>query len=83
MPYSYRYRVVTEYSSSDATEHDIHGRQILVKTNNFQTARRECIEWAAWDDIHVAVINQFGTEKFSCLGASEAETRYPKTVARI
>ena len=75
----YKYRVVTECSSKEDCELDFFGRQVLVTTNNYQTARRECIEWAAYDDILVRVINQFGSTKFQCEGASEAFDRYPKT----
>jgi hypothetical protein len=59
---------------------DDRGRQVLVETNNYQTARKECIEWAAWDDIQVEVLGAHGQVKFTCAGAYEAETRYPKTV---
>jgi hypothetical protein len=52
---------------------------VLVVTNNYQTARKECIEWAAYDDIEVRVLNQFGSIKFMCEGAAEAFDRYPKT----
>lgn len=75
----YKYRVITEVSSKEDANTDVFGRQILLTTNNYQTARKECIEWAAYDDIFVAVVNQFGSVKFSCNGASEAFDRYPKT----
>jgi hypothetical protein len=75
-----KYRVVTEVSSLDDPELDLHGRHILFTSNNFQKARKEAIEWAAYDDIEVLVINQYGSVKFTCDGYSEAETRYPKTV---
>jgi hypothetical protein len=52
---------------------------VLLTTNNYQTARKECIEWAAYDDILVCVVDQFGSVKFSCDGASEAFDRFPKT----
>lgn len=78
---THKYRVITEYSSKEDCELDVFGRQVLITTNNYQTARRECIEWAAWDDIVVHVVNQFGSSKFSCDGAGEAERRYPKTAA--
>jgi hypothetical protein len=75
----YKYRVITECSSKEDAELDVFGRQILLTTNNYQTARKECIEWAAYDDILVRVVNQFGSTKFTCEGASEAFDRYPKT----
>jgi hypothetical protein len=75
----YKYRVITECSSKEDAELDVMGRQILLITNNYQTARKECIEWAAYDDILVYVINQFGSAKFICRGAAEAFDRYPKT----
>ena len=75
----YKYRVITECSSKEDCELDVFGRQVLVATNNYQTARRECIEWAAYDDIVVYVVNQFGSIKFTCDGAAEAYDRYPKT----
>jgi len=78
-----KYRVVTEVSSIEDAELDLYGRQILFKTNNFLEARRECIEWAAYDDIEVLVINQFGSKKFSCMGAGEAYNRYPKTAEKV
>jgi hypothetical protein len=80
MPHHYKYRVVTEFSSNEDAEIDDLGRQILLETNNFQQARRECIEWAAWDDILVHVLRPWGNVTFSCNGAGEAESRYPKTV---
>jgi len=79
----YKYRVVTEASSMDDAVTDVFGRQILLTTNNYQVARKECIEWAAYDDILVQVINQFGSSKFSCDGASEAYDRYPKTAEAV
>jgi hypothetical protein len=79
----YKYRVVTEVSSKEDADVDFLGRQVLLTTNNFQTARKECIEWAAYDDILVHVINQFGSSKFSCHGASEAYDRFPKTAETV
>ena len=75
----YKYRVITECSSKEDCDLDVFGRQVLLITNNYQTARRECIEWAAYDDILVCVVDQFGSAKFTCDGASEAFGRFPKT----
>lgn len=75
----YKYRVITEVSSKEDAETDVFGRQVLLTTNNYQTARKECIEWAAYDDILVYVVDQFGSVKFACNGASEAFDRFPKT----
>jgi hypothetical protein len=75
----YKYKVVTEYSSKEDCELDVLGRHILMTTNNYQTARKECIEWAAYDDILVCVTKNIGGVKFSCNGAAEAYSRYPKT----
>lgn len=80
MRYPFTYRVVTECSSKEDAKVDDRGRQILLETNNYQQARRECIEWAAYDDIQVEVLGAYGQVKFDCCGAYEAETRYPKTV---
>jgi len=79
----YKYRVITECSSKEDCELDVFGRHVLLKTNNYQTARKECIEWAAYDDILVRVVNQFGSTKFTCEGASEAFDRYPKTAELV
>jgi hypothetical protein len=79
----YKYRVVTEVSSKEDADVDFLGRQVLLTTNNFQTARKECIEWAAYDDILVCVVNQFGSTKFVCNGAAEAYDRYPKTAEAV
>jgi len=80
MRYPFTYRVVTDHSSKDDAKLMEDGRQILVETNNYLVARRECIEWAAYDDILVQVLRPWGAVKFTCDGAYEAETRYPKTV---
>lgn len=77
--HSYNYTVVTDISSKEDAETDVNGRQILFRTNNYKNARKECIEWAAFDDIEVFVLNKFGSIKFSCQGASEAFDRFPKT----
>jgi hypothetical protein len=79
----YKYRVVTEVSSKEDAPVDVLGRQVLLTTNNFQQARRECIEWAAYDDILVYVVDQFGLAKFVCNGYSEAYDRYPKTAEAV
>ena len=79
MRYPFTYRVVTECSSKEDTKPMDDGRQILVETNNYQTARKECIEWAAYDDILVQVLRPWGSVKFMCEGAAEAFDRYPKT----
>jgi hypothetical protein len=79
----YKYRVITECSSKEDADIDVFGRQILLTTNNYQDARKECIEWAAYDDILVHVVNQFGSIKFSCDGATEAWDRYPKTAELV
>lgn len=76
---TFKYRVVTEISSLEDAELLDDGRQILFETNNYQTARRECIEWAAWDDIYVEVLRGRAAVRFKCNGASEADNRYPKT----
>ena len=80
---TFKYRVVTEISSLEDAELLADGRQILFETNNYQTARRECIEWAAWDDIYVEVLRGGSAVKFKCDGALEADNRYPKTAAVI
>ena len=77
---TFKYHVITAVSSLEPAELDEKGRQILVKTNNFQTARKECIQWAAWDDIYVKVMDLDGDILFDCDGAEEADRRYPKTV---
>jgi hypothetical protein len=69
-------------SKEDAPQMD-DGRQILFETNNYLKARKECIEWAAYDDILVKVLRPWGAVKFSCDGASEAYDRYPKTAALV
>ena len=79
MKLRYKYQVVTEVSSLEDAKLDEQGRQILFETNNFQVARKECIEWAAYDDIPVHVVRPWGNIAFSCSGYSEAEDRYPKT----
>jgi hypothetical protein len=79
MRYPFTYRVVTECSSKEDAKLMDDGRQILFETNNYQTARKECIEWAAYDDILVEVLRPWGSVKFTCDGAGEAFDRYPKT----
>lgn len=79
----FTYRVVTQCSSAEDTILLADGRQILFETNNFITARKECIEWAAWDDIYVDVLGVHGQVKFTCGGASEAFDRYPKTADNV
>ena len=85
MKYPFTYRVVTEFSSLENNEVKLmdDGRQILLETNNFQTARKECIEWAAYDDILVQVLRPWGAVKFSCDGYGEATSRYPKTAETV
>lgn len=86
MKQRFKYQVVTDISSRADAPLDWLGRQILAESNNFRTARRECIEWAAYDDILVEVVPTFSTgrsggARFSCDGAGEAFDRYPKTAA--
>ena len=83
MRYPFTYRVVTECSSKEDAKLMDDGRQILFETNNYQTARRECIEWAAYDDILVEVLGEYGQIKFTCMGAAEAYDRYPKTAEMV
>ena len=83
MRYPFTYRVVAEVSSKDDAKLMDDGRQILFETNNYQKARKECIEWAAYDDILVQVLRPWGAVKFSCDGASEAYDRYPKTAELV
>ena len=79
----FKYRVVSDISSLEDPELTIAGDHILFQTNNFQTARRECIEWADYDDILVRVTTRWGGERFRCDGALEAHERYQKTVDKI
>jgi hypothetical protein len=81
MRYPFKYRVVTDVSSKEDAEIDEQGRQILFKTNNYLTARKECIQWAAWDDIQVWLLGPYGQTLWDCDGASEAFDRFPKTAA--
>lgn len=83
MRYPFTYRVVTEVSSKEDAKLMEDGRQILFETNNYQVARKECIEWAAYDDILVQVLRPWGAVKFTCSGASEAYNRYPKTAETV
>jgi hypothetical protein len=83
-----KYQVVTQHSSLEDAPTDWQGSEVLFETNNFLAARKECIEWAAWDDTFVEVrkVNSrsqgvlYTHPKFSCDGESEAIRRYPKTV---
>lgn len=79
MRYPFKYRVVTDSSSAEHVEIDSQGRQILFVTNNYQTARKECIEWAAYDDIQVWLLGPLGQKLWDCDGAAEAFGRFPKT----
>ena len=79
MYYPYKYRVVTDVSSKEDAKLDAQGRQILLETNNYQTARKECIQWAAYDDIQVWMLGDLGQTIWDCDGASEAFGRFPKT----
>jgi len=81
MRYPFKYRVVTDVSSKEDAEIDEQGRQILLKTNNYLTARKECIQWAAYDDIQVWLLGPYGQTLWDCDGASEAFDRFPKTAA--
>ena len=58
MYYPFKYRVVTECSSNEEAKVDDRGRQVLLETNNYQVARKECIEWAAYDDPAVLSLYQ-------------------------
>lgn len=78
MKKSFRYQVVAAVSSLTDADVDSRGWQILAQSNCFRTARRECIEWAAYDDILVRVVKQAQVE-FSCDGYLEATERYPRT----
>ena len=78
----FKYEVVTEVSSQENPRRNWLGLEILFETNNFQKARKECIEWAAYDDIPVRVVRRVGAGghvKFKCDGYHEAISRYPKT----
>ena len=79
MYYPYKYTVVTDVSSKEDAKLDDQGRQILLETNNYQTARKECIQWAAYDDIQVWMLGSLGQTIWDCDGASEAFGRFPKT----
>jgi hypothetical protein len=83
MRHAFKYRVVTEVSSLEEGAVMEDSRQILFETNNYQLARRECIEWAAYDDILVEVLGPWGAVKFSCDGAREAYDRYPRTAELV
>lgn len=76
----FKYQVVTDVSSLEDPKKNDFGEDILFETNNFQIARKECIEWADFDDIVVRVRNKYLVEKFKCNGYAEANSRYPKTV---
>lgn len=82
------YSVVTEYPPMDNLPTLIDGKYIIFQSKNFLTARKECIEWAAYDDIFVEVHKGFinsdaGGVVFSCDGVREADRRYPKTSANV
>jgi hypothetical protein len=83
MRYPFKYRVVTDVSSIQDSRLTPDGRELLIETNNFQIARKECIEWAAYDDILVDVLGPYGQVKFTCDGYSEATRRYPKTAEAV
>jgi len=80
-PYPIKYRVVAETSSLDDPKTTDHGWHILFESNNFQEARKEAIEWAAYDDIKVYVMGRYYQQKFVVDGYGEATERYPKTAA--
>jgi adenylate kinase family enzyme len=48
--------------------------KIILTTNDFEEARKEAVEWAEYDDIHVSVIEQATNETvFELDGAVDAE----------
>ena len=83
MRYLSKYQVVTDVSSEEDAEIDTEGRQILLKTNNYETARKECIQWAAHDDIQVWLLGKYGQKLWDCNGAAEAFGRFPKTAEKV
>jgi hypothetical protein len=54
-----KYRVMTEVSSFE------DGRPLLYETGNIKDARRECREWAEWDDVFVWVEDEDGDIVYS------------------
>ena len=72
-----KYRIVIEMETAElqAAGEEL---QILFETNNYQKARRECIELAQMLNAYVEVLSPRGSAKFTCDGYIEAETRYPK-----
>ena len=61
-----KYRVMTEVSSFD------DGRPLLHETNSLIEARKECREWAEYDDIFVWVEDEDGDPIYSIDGYLEA-----------
>jgi hypothetical protein len=61
-----KYKVMTEVSSFD------DGRPLLHETNSLREARKECREWAEYDDIFVWVEDEEGNPIYSIDGYLEA-----------
>jgi hypothetical protein len=58
------YKVMTEVSSFE------DGRPLLHETDDIKAARRECREWAEWDDIFVWVEDRDGKVVYSKNGVT-------------
>lgn len=63
-----KYRVLTVESSWTEAKQDNNGNHILMETNNFEIAKRECKEWSDRDDIDVYVIDRDLTLKYYTRG---------------
>jgi hypothetical protein len=61
-----KYKVMTEVSSFE------DGRPLLHETTSLKVARKECREWAEWDDIFVWVEDEDGDIIYSIDGYAEA-----------
>ena len=66
-----KYRVVTVESSWTEAKRDNIGNHILMETNNFEIAKRECKEWSDRDDIDVYVIDRDLTLKYYTRGTED------------
>ena len=57
---------------------------VLHECNNLAEARRETVEWAAYDDIEVTLMNVATAEEVMTVdGYADANRRFPKLASKV
>ena len=81
-----RHQQLTEASLKSVPKYQVMSPwcEVLHECNSLAEARRETVEWAAYDDIEVTLMNVFTADEVMTVdGYGDAHARFPRLASKV